>query len=166
MAEIVACEAWPALAIRAPHPPAGQAAWTLSAFGIAHAWDYDLRVCAMPVSAAVRDQLVLSLRRAAFAIINIPDKDQTWERVCLPGPLGGLSLRSPLEEVHAAAYWATWTTHYAHVASVTSRLGRPAAPVGGADAAEAAQYMHRKGSPFYTTDPAYHPPRPLRYDAA
>eukprot|EP00972_Heterocapsa_arctica_P019208 2833922-Heterocapsa_arctica.AAC.1 len=47
------------------------------------------------------------------------------QQVGLPGPLGGMALRSLTEVSCHAAYWAAWAAHRDDVAAVATRLGRP-----------------------------------------
>ena len=113
------------MARRRADPLAAQCAWTILSKSVAHALDYDARMCPAGALSQAFGMVQQAVRDAAQAIIGKAVDDDAWAQLQLPGALGGCSLRVASGSYAEAAYWAGWAAHREEVSTLAAQLGRP-----------------------------------------
>ena len=101
-------------------------AWWLLCKCMKESLSYDTRIIPSTNLADILQRHQHALRRVAGKIVGRELVDLEWRRLQLPGPLGGMSLRTALSSADAS-FLATWISTNSTVKTLCGALGRPTA---------------------------------------
>jgi len=120
-------------------------AWYLTTKSLKEALTYDIRTCPPEAMRPLLVEHEANLRTLVNEICGVKLTDMQWQRVQLPGPLGGMGVRTTLAAAEAA-YVATYQALATRVATVCAALGRPTrANIGKMEAEAATRQLRTKG---------------------